>query len=139
DRPRSVPLWQTWNLALAELPSPTATLTKPLRDLRESMNASLLTSPQQIATLAHAALSSLRQEAPVGQTPTPANVLEIVSGRQQLTWDLACQELEAIVAAETALRNRGLATNKARQQASRLAAALRFGSDASQWPSGFAQ
>ena len=97
DRPRSVPLWQTWNLALAELSSPIAPFTKPLRDLRESMNASLLTSPQQIATLAHAALSSLRQVAPVGQTPTPAKVLEMVSGRPQLTWDLACQELEALV------------------------------------------
>ena len=128
---RGIAPWQSWNVMFAGELLPRAKL--PLEALRAEMDSSFVPDAAQVASLASAARDILSEHFFPPENAATA-LASISTPSEAMTFDRACHELAALVAAERALTDAGSATGIDRQRIGSIAAALRRLDTSSQSP-----
>ncbi len=129
---RGVPMWQGWNVMFAGELLPQA--NRPLTELRSEMERSLVPDAGRAAVLAAAARDVFRQCADSSHWDAAAALTVLQRPEPSTTWDRACQELAALLAAERALADAGRVPALDHRRIRSIAAALSLLDTSSQLP-----
>jgi mono/diheme cytochrome c family protein len=158
EKRATIPAWQKWNAALVgvaadpllanlgALPPPQISLHETMQELRKTMEESQAADASMVAKLAgdskcalHAQVRQLLERQNATNQNGGLTIQGMLAGLGPMTkvasWDEACQNLAALVAAERALRDHGVtAAADCRRRLKVIAQELRFGQGGTDWP-----